>query len=129
MGPSASKGPNMIRRIVQRHLFLLLSGTLMLAVFFLAGFGLMRHPGTSVLLDVIDNNYLYLMAWRVLMYIVVIIFWPRLVNTIALRRNNGSPVTEKAERRGPVIWVCLAFELFIVQNVIGVLLAAAGVSG
>jgi hypothetical protein len=118
----------MIRRIVQRHLFLLLSGTLMLGVFFLAGFGLMRYPGIGTLMGVIDNNHLYLMAWRVLMYITVIIYWPRLINMIALRRNC-SPLTEKAERRGPVIWVCLAFELFIVQNVIGVLLAAAGVSG
>lgn len=100
----------------------------MLAVFFLAGFGLMRYLSISTLKDVIDNNHLYLMAWRVLVYIAVIFYWPRLVNTIALRRNNGSPVPEKAERRGPVVWVCLAFEFFIVQNVIGVLLAAAGVS-
>lgn len=115
-----------MRRVIRRHLFLLLSVMLTLAGFFLVGLGLAHYSNADGLPEVIGNNERYLLVWRLLVYGLVISYWPRLVSMLIIRRYGHEPealLDKRICRRQPTVLVCLAFEFLIVQNVIGVLLA------
>jgi hypothetical protein len=119
-------GAASMRRVIRKHLFLLLSVMLTLAAFFLVGLGLTRYFNEGVLPEIMGNNGQYLLAWRLLIYGLVISYWPRLVSMLISRRygheTEASP-DKRIYRRQPIVLVCLAFEFLVVQNIIGVLLA------
>lgn len=118
-------GATFMRRVIQRHLFLLLSVMLTLAAFFLVGLGLTRYSNEGGLPEIIGNNGYYLLVWRLLVYGLVISYWPKLVNAIMSRRHGDAPAAspyKRIYRRQPIVLVCLAFEFLVVQNIIGVLL-------
>lgn len=117
----------MIRAAVQRHFFLLLSAILALAICFLVGFGLTRYSSDGSFSEIVHAHESYFLLWRVLAYSVAIFYWPRLVNAIIRKRNihaAGTRLTRTGFRQ-PIVLVCFAFELFIVQNTVGLLLAFA----
>jgi hypothetical protein len=115
----------MMRQTIQKHFYLLLSVALVLALCFLVGFGLMKVSAASTLPDVINTHQPYLLAWRMLVYATVVVYWPGLVYAIVLKRDTTTapPLPGKIYRRKTVILVCLAFEFLIVQNIVGILLA------
>jgi hypothetical protein len=118
-------GATSMRRVIRRHLFLLLSVMLTLAGFFLVGLGLTRYSNESGLPEIIGNNGHYLLVWRLLVYGLVISYWPRLVSVIMSRRYGDAPEAspdKRIYRRQPIVLVCLAFEFLVAQNIIGVLL-------
>lgn len=123
----------MIRRALQRHFFLLLSAVLLFAICFLVGFGIMQSSGGGRFFGAVHAHEHYFLLWRVLVYAAVIFYWPRWIAAVIRKRHAhavNAPLTQSVSRQ-PIALVCVAFELLIVQNLIGRLLALAiqGISG
>lgn len=115
----------MIRRALQRHFFLLLSAILLFAICVLVGFGIMQTSGDGRLFGAVHAHEHYFLLWRVLVYAAVIFYWPRWIAAVICKRHAhavNAPLTQSVSRQ-PIALVCVAFELLIVQNLAGQLLA------
>lgn len=122
----------MIRKRLQRHGFLLLSAVLLFAICLLVGLGVMQHAGEGRLFGTVHAHAGYFLLWRLLVYAVVIFYWPQWIDVLSRKRQThvDTRLTRTVSRQ-PIVLVCMAFELLIVQNVASRLLALVfqGTSG
>lgn len=94
------------------------------AIVLLCLIGWLLAYGVSFLASLPDVNYPLLLAWRVLLYTTVLVFWKPFVLRMAeqQRHANTELSTALIKQRPHLIIYMLIFELVIVQNLPGQLL-------
>lgn len=105
---------------VKRHLITLLLGLFVLCALLFIGAFLATHFNGTIYTDSIPGvNNGYLVAWRVMVYGLLVGCWQHIVHLAARLRGASPDRSGQVRYRKHIAALCFGFELLVVQNALG----------